>query len=62
MCGNPNDNDIAWTCHYMTATQRFFGLGEGYTLVVGTPTSIDIWIAATRHLSNPQSIFLLPFW
>ena len=26
-----------------------FGLGEGYTLTTGTPTSIDVWIAATRH-------------
>ena len=26
-----------------------FGLGEGYTLTTGMPTSIDIWIAAARH-------------
>ena len=26
-----------------------FALGEGYTLTTGTPTSIDVWIAAARH-------------
>jgi hypothetical protein len=24
-------------------------LGDGYTLTVGTPTSIDVWIATVRH-------------
>ena len=34
-------------------TILFIDLGEGYTtLTTGMPTSIDIWIAAARHLSQ----------
>ena len=33
----------------------FIGLGGGSALAVGTPTSIDVWIAAARHLSNSKA-------
>lgn len=35
----------------------FFIWGEGYTLVTGAPASIDVWIAATRFLSQACRVF-----
>jgi hypothetical protein len=31
------------------------GSGGGYTLTVGTPASIDVWVATVRHLSQTHA-------
>ena len=38
------------------------GSGRGYTLTVGTPVSIDVWIATVRHLSQTHAPCFSFFW